>query len=130
MKTYHGGCHCGAVRFEFQAESIAHAIRCNCTICTKKGAVHFRMPAEHFVLLQGEHDLDTYRFGTLTARHRFCKHCGIHPFSHPRIAPDQVSVNLRCVDTADLPELPRLTTFDGRNWESAVEELRRPLPSP
>jgi hypothetical protein len=36
LKTYSGGCHCGAVRYEVDAE-IAQAIACNCSIYTKHG---------------------------------------------------------------------------------------------
>jgi hypothetical protein len=37
-KTQHhaGGCHCGSVRFEFDAE-LGQVMECNCSICSKTG---------------------------------------------------------------------------------------------
>ena len=63
-----------------------------------------------------------YRFNTGVARHRFCRHCGIHPFSRPRSHPDGFDVNARCLDTA-LEEI-EVVPFDGRNWEASVESIR------
>ena len=34
-KTYHGGCHCGAVRFECELDFAGITSKCNCSICTK-----------------------------------------------------------------------------------------------
>jgi hypothetical protein len=35
---YKGSCHCGTVAFEFKAE-LTCAVRCNCSICSRKGAL-------------------------------------------------------------------------------------------
>lgn len=125
MKTYRGGCHCGRVRFEVQTD-LTSASACNCSICTKKGALHHSLPAERFTLLRGESELTLYQFGTQTARHWFCKHCGIQPFSNPRTAPEKYSVNVRCLD--DFPNVVAaitVTEFDGQHWEEAFANLKR-----
>ena len=116
-RTYQGGCHCGKVRFEINSE-VKAASQCNCSICTKKGTLNHRVLAEHFRILAGEEELALYQFGTGTAKHWFCRNCGIHPFSNPRLAPEQYSINIRCLD--DFPKLfPQIEInyFDGQNWE-------------
>ena len=39
LETYHGGCHCGRVRFRIRAD-LRTIGECNCSICTKKGILH------------------------------------------------------------------------------------------
>jgi hypothetical protein len=124
MTRYTGSCHCGALRFEVEAD-IERVIECNCSICTKKGILHFRVPPERFRLLSGESQLGTYRFGTRAAKHHFCKTCGIHTFTRPRAAPELYTVNLRCLDGIDLAAFKeRIVPFDGRNWEAAAGQLK------
>jgi len=96
-KTYEGGCHCGRVRFRVTAE-LAGVTECNCSICTKKGFLHLIVPPEQFELVSGADALAEYRFNTGTARHMFCRFCGIHPFYVPRSDPDKIDVNLRCLE--------------------------------
>jgi hypothetical protein len=119
MPTYEGGCHCRAVRFRVTAELTGIA-DCNCSVCTKKGFLHLIVPPEQFELLSGEDALSTYQFNTGTAKHTFCRHCGIHAFYVPRSDPDKIDVNVRCLDNIDLTTLT-ITPFDGRNWEDAIE---------
>jgi hypothetical protein len=120
MQTYEGGCHCGRVRFRVIAELTGIA-DCNCSVCTKKGFLHLIVPPEQFELLSGADDLSTYQFNTGTAKHSFCRQCGIHPFYVPRSDPDKIDVNVRCLDDIDLTTI-QVTPFDGRNWEDAIEK--------
>lgn len=102
--------------FEFLA-GLDSAVSCNCSYCTRKAAMHLRVGADRFRLLQGEAALSLYRFGTLRARHHFCSHCGIHTHCRPRSAPEQVNVNLHCLeDPALRPATVR--RFDGRSWST------------
>jgi hypothetical protein len=87
-----------------------------------KGAIWHGTDNAHFRILSGEADLGVYQFGTMTAKHYFCKECGISPFSRPRIAPTRWVVNLRCIDGVDLPSL-EIRPFDGQNWESAAQQF-------
>ena len=124
MTRYTGSCHCGAVRFEIETD-IDRVIECNCSICTKKGILHIRVAPERFRLLSGEAQIGTYQFGTRTAKHHFCKVCGIHAFTRPRAAPELFGVNLRCLDGVDLAEFKDgIVAFDGRNWEAAIGKLK------
>lgn len=118
---YEGGCHCGAVRFRVRIHE-HKALACNCSICAKKGMVNLIAKAEDFELLQGEDSLQTYRFNTRAAEHRFCGACGIHPFSRPRSHPNGYDVNARCLDVGT--EFLDITPFDGQNWEESVASIR------
>ena len=123
MRTFEGGCHCGRVRFRITAD-LAHIVECNCSICTKKGFLHLIVPPEHFELLCGWDELTTYEFNTLTAKHTFCRHCGIHAFYVPRSDPEKFSVNVRCLDDVDLTKT-RPDGFDGRHWKEAIRHYVR-----
>lgn len=112
-----GGCHCGAVRFETALPDEVEAQACNCSICDKTGFVHIIVPDSRFRLLNGLEDLTTYVFNTQTARHLFCRHCGIKSFYRPRSNPDGWSVNARCLDAPSGLSLT-VTAFDGRDWEN------------
>jgi hypothetical protein len=123
LETYEGGCHCGRVRFRVQAD-LSRVVECNCSVCTKKGILHLTVPPEQFDLLSGEEALEIYQFNTNTAKHIFCRHCGIHSFGMPRSAPDKFTVNARCLDGIDIAAL-RPKFFDGVHWE---ETMRTPQP--
>jgi hypothetical protein len=116
MKTYKGGCHCGAVRFEVEAPEPIPATECNCSICSRTGFLHLIVPRARFRLLSGQESLGNYTFNTRVAQHLFCKICGIKSFYVPRSNPDGYSVNVRCLE--GYPDLPMtISQFDGRNWE-------------
>jgi hypothetical protein len=123
MRTHTGGCHCGRVRYEVTTDlESAPVSDCNCSICRRKAYLHHIVPADRFRLLSGAEDLVTYRFGTMTAQHHFCRHCGVASFYVPRSHPDRIDVNVRCLDDVDLDAL-RVRAFDGRNWEQAIATL-------
>jgi hypothetical protein len=95
-------------------------------MCRKKGLLGCYVPRDRFQLLQGENDLSLYQFNTKVAKHFFCRHCGIHPFSNPRSNPDAYAVNVRCLDDFDLETArPDVKLFDGQNWEAAQEARLR-----
>lgn len=120
-QTYLGSCHCGRVKFELQA-TIAYAMECNCSLCRRKGALWHGASDKTLRIVSGEEDLTLYQFGTLTAKHYSCRHCGISPFTRPRLDPARWAVNLRCIDALDLSSL-EIQKFDGVNWEEAAKAL-------
>ena len=123
-QTYSGSCHCGRIAFEIEADlAAAEILDCNCSICTKKGFLHLIVPPERFQLLSGEDAIVEYRFNTKQAVHKFCETCGIHPFYTPRSHPEDVDVNVWCLDGVDIDELD-IEAFDGRNWEANVDGIR------
>ncbi|MAJ69172.1 MAG: GFA family protein [Alteromonadaceae bacterium TMED7] len=116
MVEHAGSCHCGAIKFAVSAPTDLKVNECNCSICSKSGYLHLIVPADHFVLLQGEQCLTTYTFNTHTARHLFCKICGIKPFYIPRSHPDGYSVNVRCLDEASVNSI-EIRQTNGKEWE-------------
>jgi hypothetical protein len=122
MTVHRGGCHCGRVAFEVDAPPDLDVSECNCSICRRTGYLHLLTAKSRFHLLTGADDLVTYRFNTGTARHLFCRVCGVKSFYVPRSHPDGYSVNARCLDPATIRSM-RVRAFDGANWERSVAEL-------
>lgn len=115
-KHYRGSCHCGAVRFGFEGEDITNGLRCNCSICSRKGAMMSSevIPPEKFKIESEEGALGLYRFGLMTAKHYFCNHCGIYPFHESARKPGHYRVNLGCVEGIDTFALVA-DVFDGKH---------------
>jgi hypothetical protein len=120
--TFRGGCHCGRVAFEVSA-ALDEVSECNCSICAKKGYLHWIVPRAAFRMLTPRDNLATYSFNTRVAQHHFCPVCGVASFYIPRSDPDKVDVNVRCLDGVDLRTL-KIRYFDGRNWEQSLADLR------
>jgi len=120
MKSYEGGCHCGCVRFRIEVDLDETPIgECNCSICTKKGILHLPVSRGRMHIVSGAGALATYQFNTGTAKHTFCRHCGIHAFYQPRSDPENYSVNARCLDDYDPATMQPKRLFEGKNWEDA-----------
>ena len=117
LRTYRGGCHCGAVRFEVVAPARVTVQDCNCSMCATTVFLHLIVPAARFRLLSGADSLTEYRFNTGAARHLFCKVCGVKSFYVPRSNPDGYSVNLRVLDRSQF-ETVTIEPFDGQNWDA------------
>jgi hypothetical protein len=112
---YKGSCHCSQVAFEVEGE-LEGAVACNCSICSRKGALLWAVPRDHLRLLAPEEAMGRYTFNKHAIVHRFCKTCGIHPFSEDAGAGNSRSVyiNLRCLTDVDLASVP-VMEFDGRS---------------
>ena len=87
------------------------------------GFQHLIVPRSRFRLLRGGESLSEYRFNTGTARHLFCRHCGVKSFYVPRSNPDGYSVNLRCLDRSTL-EYVDIGQFDDADRDAAEVKIR------
>jgi hypothetical protein len=105
LKTHLGTCHCGAVRFEVETD-FPELTMCDCSICKKKNALMVKVHESKFKLLTGEESLTEYQFHTKTARHFFCKVCGIYPFHRKRVTPDNLGINVHCLEGFDARGIP------------------------
>ena len=115
VQHYHGGCQCGAVKYEVDVD-LEKTITCNCSRCQRLGSVLSFTPRDKFRLLSGENNLTEYLFNKHKIHHLFCKTCGIESFAYGAM-PDgspMAAVNANCLEGVD----PRQLTshhFDGKN---------------
>jgi hypothetical protein len=122
LKTYHGSCHCGAVRFEADIDLTQPTYRCNCSICSRNrfwAAVV--MPAA-FRLLEGKSAVQQYLFNSMRNEHYFCKTCGVRAYGLGNQG-EMVGVNIGCLEGATPEELAAapICYCDGKhdNWQNA-----------
>jgi hypothetical protein len=119
MALYTGGCHCGRVRFEVEG-ALERVSECNCSICSKAAYLHWRVAPEQLRLITPWAELTNYKWGTGRASHYFCKNCGVAVLRHPRGAPEQFSVNARCIDEFDSSSV-EIAHIDGKSLPLEVE---------
>lgn len=114
-KTYAGGCHCGAVRYEVTAD-LAQTITCNCSLCSKTGWILTFVPHAQFTLLSGEENLADYQFNKKVIHHLFCKTCGVRSFGRGVDEKGEATyaINVRCLDGVDVSALTPFA-YDGKN---------------
>ena len=113
-KTHTGGCQCGAVRYEVEAE-IKDVIACNCSRCGKLGSLLAFVPTKNFKLLAGETATTDFQFNKHVIHHLFCTTCGIESFAkgtNPK-GEAMVAINARCLDDIDSSSLT-VKNFDGK----------------
>lgn len=113
--THQGGCHCGKVRYEVELDLSGGMTTCNCSICSKTGAIMAFVPEDSFKLLEGEDELSDYRFNKEVIAHLFCETCGVRSFSRGD-SPNgpMIAVNVRCLDDVDLDAL-EIHQYDGKS---------------
>lgn len=127
VKTYHGSCHCGAVRFEADLDLTQPTYRCNCSICRRTRFWPAVAMPECFRLVSGKDDLTEYLFNTRKNQHFFCRRCGVRAFGVGNETPvgKMYGVNVGCLEGITEEELSRIpiTYIDGMNdrWPQPPE---------
>lgn len=129
-RTLRGSCHCGAVRFQVTPDPARGASRCNCSVCTKLGALTSIVEPDAFELLTPQGELGVYEWGAKIGKRFFCKACGTHCFGRGHLAElggDYVSFSYNAIDDFDVSELG-VVYWDGRhdNWQAGP--AREPWP--
>jgi hypothetical protein len=112
---HQGSCHCGKIRYEVEGE-LTGAMACNCSICSRKGALMWFVPRSTLKLLTPASDLSTYTFNKHVIKHHFCGTCGIHPYGEgadPK-GNAMAAINIRTLENVDLDKIP-VHHYDGRS---------------
>ena len=111
-------CHCGGVEIQINLRNnIDKLMRCNCSMCKRKGTMVITINKEDLKFIKGEDKIKTYQFNTNVAKHHFCSECGIHTHNLRRSDPDTFGINVGCIDEIRPKELFKLKTVinDGQN---------------
>ena len=115
VELYHkGACHCGSVKFTVHLPNgLNNPARCNCSICKRHGAIMGFCELADFVIDEGQEMLTLYEFNTHTAKHYFCKKCGIYTHHQRRSVPTQFAFNIGCLEGIDPYVLANVPVIDG-----------------
>lgn len=117
--TLDGSCHCGAVKFTATlTKGFASARRCTCSICRMRGAVAVTSKPADFRIIEGEDKLATYRFNSKAAEHHFCTICGIYTHHKRRSNPDELGVNVACLEGVSPFDFREVVVLDGERHPS------------
>ena len=109
-------CHCGAIEAEINApKGLEKTLRCNCSLCKRKGAVMSMIKNEDFKIIKGADKLNLYQFHTKVAKHYFCSNCGIYTHHSRRSDPNTYGINVGCLEDVNPFDLKNITMFDGNN---------------
>ncbi|MFA6053403.1 MAG: GFA family protein [Methylobacter sp.] len=123
METKKGSCHCGAVEFEVDLENgLENIRRCNCSLCRRKGAIIASAPISRLRVTKGADMLTLYQWNTMTAKHYFCKVCGIYTHHQRRSNPGEFGFNVACIEGVDPFSFPNVAIGDGASQSLLAEQ--------
>ena len=110
-------CHCGGVEIEVNVpDQYEKLMRCNCSLCKRKGAIMTPVGHDDIKVIKGQDLLKLYQYHTKVAEHYFCSKCGIYTHSNPRSNHDKVyMLNVACIEGVKPFELENITVNDGIN---------------
>ncbi len=77
-----------------------------------------------FKVTHGEGKLATYRFNTKSAEHHFCSTCGIYTHHKRRSNPDELGVNVACLEGLSPFDFEEVIVFDGSRHPADNPEHR------
>ncbi len=119
MKTYHGSCACGAMKFEAAFDITAGTFKCNCTVCMKGRFWGASAKGLDVNITEGGKEVSF--FGE-RIRHHFCRICGTKLFGK---SGERAAVNLGALDDLDPKEWAAAPVkyVDGKHdaWQNEPE---------
>ncbi len=108
-------CHCGEIEANINIDKIEQVMRCNCSICKRKGALMSIVKNEDFTITKGKDKLSLYQFHSKIAKHYFCSICGIFTHNNPRVNPSMTAFNVGCVEGENPFNFKDVVIKDGEN---------------
>ena len=109
-------CHCKQVEAEINMhDNLKQVLKCNCSVCKRKGAVMSMVKNEDFKITKGQDKLKLYQFHSKVAKHYFCSNCGIYTHHNPRSNPAMTGFNIGCIDEIDAFQFKNISVNDGQN---------------
>ena len=119
MPRLKASCHCDAVEIEAEfPQGLASAARCDCSFCLRRGAAAVTAITASLKVVKGAENLSRYTWGSHTAKHYFCKTCGIYTHHQRRSDPRECGVNLGCIDGGNPRTHPE--TYGEIPWNDGV----------
>lgn len=107
-------CHCGAVEIEVELPNgLNGAKRCDCSFCRRRQAANVSALSATVKVIRGADNLTLYSWGTHTAKHYFCKTCGIYTHHQRRSDPAQTGVNIGCFEGVNPKDMEPFPWSDG-----------------
>ena len=119
-------CHCRAVELDVTlTEGLEKVRRCDCSFCARRGAIAVSAPTDGVKIVEGSNNLTLYQWGTKTAKHYFCKTCGIYTHHQRRSNPNEFGVNVAILEGINPRQLGEIPWVDGINHPSDTKSSRR-----
>lgn len=127
---HHGSCFCGDVKFEVECDP-SQGSRCNCTLCTRLGAVGSIVKPAAFKLLSDPSKVASFTRTPEIGNRFYCARCHTYCYGEGHLevlGGDFVSVNLNCVEGFDETRAT-IIHWDGRhdNWSAGPRPSRWPV---
>ena len=114
--SHKASCHCGAVELGLVLPNgLVDLRRCDCSMCSRRGAVVTSVSLDGMAIIKGADKLSLYQFNTFTAKHYFCRVCGIYTHHQRRSNPQQLGINVACIEGANPYNLGDIPVMDGIN---------------
>lgn len=121
---HHGGCHCGALRYEFSGplRDVAH---CHCSTCRRVSGglvtTWITLPLGAFTWVKGAPA--RYDSSSSCARY-FCPQCGAHLALVTHLSPESIDVTIATLDHPEQAPADRHIWVDSRlPWLHLDEHL-------
>ncbi|WP_411232864.1 GFA family protein [Marivita sp. S0852] len=76
------------------------------------------MPLNQLRIIKGAENLSIYSFGTHTAKHHFCKTCGIYTHHQRRSNPNEYGINMGAIEGVNPSDYEPIRWHDGINHPS------------